>query len=272
MSFQENLKTSWSQFFYSIVAIPRSIRFFRQHRLWEGFWRYGWVSRLLIFVAVILGLRFVMILWNKVFSTHVNDPLATVMNMGVAMKDFVVEGYSFLFFGSMKYIILILVEVIVFHVCRRTLELLTGKESEADFKSFVKAQTRMIKVAVRSWVLEVIATVILSIIFGIFGWLDFLEPVLIFGIQCYFLGFALVDNYNEQFGLSIKDSAKYTKGYAGIALGIGLVLNILFLIPIIGPIAAPILGAVTVTIVMYELSDLHLVGGRLLQQLQRLEE
>ena len=74
-------------------------------------------------------------------------------------------------------------------------------------------------------------------------------------IQCYFLGFAVIDNYNEIYKLSIKESAKYTRIYAGVALGIGAAVYVLMLLPIIGTIFAPLLGAVAGTMTMYELEQ-----------------
>ena len=60
----------------------------------------------------------------------------------------------------------------------------------------------MIKVVIRCYILEMIITLLIRIFFGIFGMVDFLEPVAIFGVQCYFLGLVVIDNYNEQFGFS----------------------------------------------------------------------
>lgn len=94
--------------------------------------------------------------------------------------------------------------------------------------------------------------------------MEFMKPVLVFAVQCYYLGFTIVDNYNEQFGLSIKDSAKYTyQNHLGVALGVGLILNILLFIPVLGVVVGPLLSAVTATLVMYQLSDLHLLEGDL---------
>ncbi len=248
------------QFVDTLFNFPKAGHFIRDHRLWEGFFDYGWLSRLFIFIAVILGLKFLSVFINWFGDLSLSDPAGMAVNMGVLMKDFAVEGFDFLFAGGMKYVMLVLLEVLVFHFSRRTLAILLNKESETSFDCFVKAQMRMIKIALLSWVMEMIASILIKIFFGIFGFIDFLEPLLLFGVQCYYLGFAIIDNYFEQFDMSIKESAKYAQNYVGVALALGLVLYVLLLIPVVGTITAPILGAVTASLVLYRISDLHLVG------------
>ena len=87
-----------------------------------------------------------------------------------------------------------LVEVIIFHVSRRTLEIIAEKKGDTSFDTFVKAQIRMLKVIIRAWVLELIITSLIKVVFSIFGTLEFLQPIFIFGVQCYFLGFIVMDN------------------------------------------------------------------------------
>ncbi|MCB0593793.1 MAG: hypothetical protein KDD28_06855, partial [Phaeodactylibacter sp.] len=133
-------------------------------------------------------------------------------------------------------------------------------ESQATFHDFVDAQVRMIKVGIYAWVMELLFTMAFKIFFGIFGFIDFLQPACVFAIQCYFLGFAILDNYHEQFELTIKESSRYALNYIGVAAAAGLVAYLLMLVPVAGVIAAPILTSVAVTIVMYEISELHIRG------------
>lgn len=246
------------QFVRTLIAHRQAIDFIYEKKLWQGFWRYGWVTRFLIVVALIIGIKFLSILIGWFGEVDASSPSAAMSALGNLTARFYEEAGQFFFAGSAKYIMLILVEVLVFHFCRRTLSLIAERETESSFDDFLKAQIRMIKVAIRSWVLESILSLLIGIALSILGFLDFLKPVLIFGVQCYFLGWAVVDNYNEQFGLEIKESALYTRDYAGIALGVGMVLYVVLMIPLAGPIAGPIVAAVTATLVMYRMSDLHL--------------
>ena len=240
----------------TVIAHLEAMHFVKQNRLWEGFWKYGWVSRLLVFLAVAIGIKFFFILKNMAFPS---DPgiVTTAMTLGSVFQNFAVEGYEFLFSGIMKYLMLIMLEVIIFHMCRLTLKILSGADSDLSLDNFVKAQIRMIKVAIRAFITEMFFTMIVKILFGIFGSLDFLQPIIIYLVQCYFLGILVLDNYIEQFGYSIKESFKIIRQYAGIALGIGLILNVLLAVPLLGPLAGPVLAAVTATIVMYDLFDVN---------------
>lgn len=261
-----DLKEYAEQFRYTLFKMPAAGRFIQEHRLWEGFWKYGWLSRFLIVLALLIGLKFlsIAITWFQNFSA--GGPGQAFQSMGMLAEQFFSEGYGFLFSGGMKYAMLVLLEVLVFHFCRRAVQILSGIEAKASFDDFVKAQVRMFKVGMYAWVMELLFTIAFKIFFGIFGFLDFMQPAFVFAIQCYFLGFAILDNYHEQFGLTIKESRRYALGYIGVAAAAGLVAYLLMLVPVAGVIGAPILVSVAVTIVMYELSDLHILGKEALEE------
>ena len=239
----------------------------KEHRLWQGFWSYGWVSKVLLGIALVLGVKFLMVFLRWFQKADMSHPLDAVVSMGTMFQSFAFDSFDFLFYGGMKYIMLILLEVLVFHFCRRTLAVLSGNDSDLTFDAFVKAQIRMIKVVIRAYIMEMILTALIKLFFNIFGVFEFLQPVLIFGVQCYYLGFVVLDNYHEQFELTITESAKYARQFVGVALGVGLITNVMLMIPAVGPIVGPILAAVTVTLVMYELSDLHILGKTVVEPL-----
>lgn len=247
-----------NQFIDTIKGHWEATEFIIKYRPWSGFWNYGWVSSLLLSLAILSGFKFfnVFMNWFEQFKSHENTN--SFVEMGLLFESMALESYNFLFSGSIKYIMLILLEVVIFHLCRRTMEILSKEESKPTFKEFLKAQIRMIKAVFRTYILEMIFTALIKFSFNMLDAYAFLEPAFIFTVQCYFLGFLVIDNYNEQFHLSIKDSAKYTKQFAGVAIAIGLVLNVFLLIPLIGPIVGPMIAAVTVTLIMYRISDLHL--------------
>ena len=246
------------QFIDTFSAIPTSVIFFNKHKIWNGFWRYGWVSKLLLVLGVLLGIRVYRTFTSWWTSAEVDDPGEAIESASILMERIAGDGYAFLFEGSMKYIMLLLLEVVIFHVCRATMEVLTNKTADLSFKDFMDAQIRMLKVVVRSYVQEMIATILIAVATGIFSSLEFAEKPAVYLVHCYFLGFVVFDNYVEQFGQSIKESDKIAKTYGGVVLAIGLIINLLLLLPIAGIIAAPILASVTLTLVMYRSSNLHM--------------
>ena len=106
---------------------------------------------------------------------------------------------------------------------------------------------------VRAFILEAILTILISKSLAIFD-LEYLIFIPIFLIQCYFIGFVVIDNYNEIFGMNIKDSERFTRQFAGLSVALGLVTYLILLIPIIGAVVAPLLGGVTATLAMNELT------------------
>jgi len=61
-----------------------------------------------------------------------------------ALDGFFSEGYDLFVLGGLKYVILILMEVIIFHFARRTLEVKTGETIDTSLKVFIEAQVRKI--------------------------------------------------------------------------------------------------------------------------------
>lgn len=254
-----SFKSTSTQFFSTLFSLNEGIRFIQKYRLWIGFWKYGWVSKILIGLAVLFGLNFISIIlnwWEKLFKSE--SPAQAFAEMGTLVSNMAIESYNFLFTGSLKYIIFLLLEVIIFHVCRRTMEILTNEKSDLTLNTFIKAQIRMLKVVIRCYIWEMIFYVVILIFFGIFSNLSFLESSFIFINQCYFLGLLILDNYNEQFHLTIRESFKYSKQFIGVSLALGLFLNLMLYIPIVGSVLGSMVAAVTVCLVMHSISDIHL--------------
>lgn len=242
------------QFFDDLRIGFRSLResyeFIREHRLWIGFWKYGWAARFLTFLGLVVGFKFWAVIMDWWRSTEMGNPIEMTMSVFSLFKNVSVEGYEMFYAGGVKYLILILMEILIFHFARKTLEILRGEAIDATFKTFVDAEIRMIKVVIRCYILEMILTVVISTGLRIIG-LEYLKFIPIFLIQCYFLGFLVIDNYNEIFGMSIKESELYARRFLGLALAIGAGTYILLTIPIAGAIIAPLIAGVAATLAMY---------------------
>ncbi len=246
------VETFLEQFNRGLHSHREAVRFIRKHRLWVGFWEYGWVSKLLLAMAFVASFKFYEIFkdWCDSFDGS-NDPVAVVQNMGMLVKNVAVEGYDFMFMGSYKYLMLILLEIIIFHVARRTVEIKTNTSIDSTFNTFLHAEIRMIKVSILCFILESIIIMAFNTTASSVG-LGFLTPIFSIAVQCYFLGFIVVDNYNEIFGMSIRQSNRFSRQYAGLLMAIGLGAYVLLIIPLIGALVAPFVSAVAATLVMNE--------------------
>ncbi|MEL6923937.1 MAG: EI24 domain-containing protein [Bacteroidota bacterium] len=226
--------------------------FIRKHQLWKGLGHYGWAINLMIIVGALLGLK-LFDFFSDWYSQLSAEGLS-IAAMGSMMSNLASEGYELFVMGGFKYVILIVLEIVIFHFARITHEKLSGEKADASLRSFVHAQVRMIKVTFYCFVMETVFSAIAKGLLGAFD-MGFFEYFLILLIQCYFMGFAVIDNYNEIYKLSIKESARYTRIYSGVALGIGFVFYVLMLLPVLGTVLAPLLGAVVATITMYQLEE-----------------
>lgn len=235
----------FKHFVLSVMKHTSSFDFIKKNKIFRGFTEYGWTVRVLILLAVVFSF--------EVFFAGIPS-LKSMNESGMAMSsvsDLVDINKSLFYDSGGKYLMLVLLEILIFHCSVKTLNILKGVKKVPVFKDFLAAEKRMIMVVFRSMVLEFITIIISNVILGVLG-LTILKPIFKFFIQAYFTGFAFMDNYNEQFGITIKESAALIRRYSGVALGVGAVAFILFKIPLIGAIVAPILGAVTATILMYE--------------------
>ncbi len=231
-----------------------AIEFIKEHRLWEGFWKFNWVFRLLIFVGIVAGLK-LMSIYNGWYSNmHASNPVELTMSIGSFFGDFFSESYNFFFLSGFKYILLILVEIIVFHFVRRTQEIKTGISQDFTPKTFIKAEIRMIKIVFRNFIIENILMFLMGGVLSMFALAWIKAPIFIL-IQAFFLGFAVLDNYNEIFGMSIKQSAKLTTYYPGLSVAVGLTTYFLLLIPLLGAFLAPFLVGVVATLAFHELRE-----------------
>lgn len=257
MPFFNHLKEHYTQLLYTLFTYPEAVRFMRKYKVWSGFWKYSWVSKLLVLVAILAGLKFIATVTDWFQSADTSDPLAAMSSVGTLLADVASREYEYLTSGSMRYLMIILLEIVIFHVSRRTVEILTAQTSDSRVKAFIDAQIRMIKVAFFCYVMEMILGIGLKVFLGFFSFLEFTRPALLFGVQVFFMGFAVMDNYMEQFGFRIKESFRFSLDFIGVGLGTGLSLQLLFLVPVLGPLIAPFLATVTATITLYELTDLH---------------
>ncbi len=225
--------------------------FIKTNHLWKGLFKLKWVFWLALLMSVIISFEFIAVFYEWVRDIFLGQHHGSVLVTSSAMfSNLQFFGEELYIGGGVKYLIFIFAEVIIFHCTVNTLNILSGNNRKPSFKDFIDAEKRMIQVSLMAWFMEIIVSFIATTILSIFG-LHFLKSIAKFIIQCYFIGHLFLDNYNEQYGLTVKESFKLVGQHAGASLGIGFIAYILFLIPLFGMIAAPVLGAVTAALYMY---------------------
>lgn len=230
-------------------------KFLKRHRVWEGFLNYTWVSKFLLGVTILLGLTFLGVFMDWFSEADTSTALGFTASIGTLAQEVGTKGYGLLTDGSLKYVILLLIEVLIFHATYKTLQVITKEECPTpQLKDFIGAQKRMFVVVIRAYILEKLTRVAVNIFLGLMG-LMVLEEVMGLFIQCYFLGIVIVDNYHEHRKRSIKEGLFISHQIMGISLGVGLVLYFLLYIPFIGAIIGPLVAATVATLVMHEVEQ-----------------
>ena len=168
-------------------------------------------------------------------------------------KDKLEDNHKPLFSGSYKFLILIFLEILIFHFAVGTNNILKNENRLLIVREFSRAQIRMIKIMAHKWIFGLIIYILVSILFGILG-LSKLTNFIMFFVYAFFMGFAFLDNYLEQYHFSIKKSSKRIQSHFGAATFFGIIASAGMSIPVIGPILMPFIFAVAATIYGHEVA------------------
>lgn len=226
-----------------LESILATFPFIKQNKLWRGFFENKWV---LVFSLIISVLFSYWLLADFIFVNDVDT--STLSEQGASTKEGIKnaskgEARS----SGSKYLLLILLEVVIFHFSVKTLSILSGQKQEVKFKQFITAEKRMIKLLFISFIKGTIASIFIWIVLALIG-ISALNSFIMFFVYSYFMGYAFIDNYNEQFNISLNESLLKVRQHVGAATMLGIVVSGLIYIPIIGPFVAPLIGAVAGTI------------------------
>ncbi len=148
----------------------------------------------------------------------------------------------FLYLKLYRYLILILLSPVFVNISNVFHRLVSDEEQKMNIWSYCFCSFRGIKFALRNFGLEILVTLLLTLIAAIIFWIFPLIPILIFIAESYFFATVLMDYAFEMGGLSMKDSLKKSRSIPGIPIGIGLIFNFILLVPVLGVIVGPVLA------------------------------
>ena len=269
--------------FKGFEQIPQAVKilidtpdFIRKHQLWKGFLDHSWVLLFSIIVASLFSYTLYRdvhdyFIPNEENEIEINLPaesidesileiekvldnipeegqpeLEAVQQPFVDQEEIIEGDHKPLFSSSLKFLLLIFLEVLIFHFAVKTNNILKNTNRIPAFKEFSTAQIRMIIVMGRKWVLGLIMYILISIFCGITQ-TEYLKDAIMFLIYGYYLGFAFLDNYLEQFHFSIKQSVTCIQSHFGAATVFGIFTSLVMNVPLIGPLIVPFVCAIAAT-------------------------
>ena len=155
----------------------------------------------------------------------------------------------FLFMASLKYVLQVILSPFLSQISESVEKMAWGNEPDPfTFKAFFHDFVRSLKLAIRNSVIELFLCLVLGFIPGV-------GQVAGFMVSSYFCGFGYIDYVLESKKMSVAESVAFVRAHRGFAMGIGLVNNLLMLIPVLGWVIAPTYATVAVTIETLRLLD-----------------
>jgi CysZ protein len=237
----------------AIQAYAQAHRFIKQHRLWK--WII--VPGLIYTILFVVGIYFFWISSNNAIEfillksgvrgwlDRMQDSwLRYLFIMGQIMLHLILLLF---YFSLFKYIFLIIGSPVFAYLSEKTESILEGKEFPFSFMQLLRDIIRGVKLAFRNLLWQsvyVISILILSFI-PLIGWVT---PIFALLIECYYLGFSMLDYSSERHKLSPQQSITFIGRHRGLAIGNGMVFYIMHLIPIAGWLLAPSYAVIAATL------------------------
>ncbi len=155
------------------------------------------------------------------------------------------------YFSLFKYLFLIIGSPLFAYLSEKTEAIMDERDFPFSFPQLLKDIARGIKLAMRNALWQTVYTLsilILSFI-PLVGWFT---PLIALIIECYYLGFAMLDYSCERNKLSTSQSIDFIGRHKGLAVGNGIVFYLMHTIIIVGWILAPSYAVVAATISFYK--------------------
>jgi len=233
------------QFKGAFLGYGKSLSFINKHKLWSWFVIPGLINLLIFLVLGVFA-------WN--YSSNLSDYFINQFGIenetGSSIIFWLILIFSRLiitlfFILIYKYVLLILVSPALALFAEKINQIITGKQLPFNPKVFINNVFRGVGIAVKNLLKEIVLLVLISLL-SFTGVLAPFVPIIIFLVQSYYYGFSMIDYRNELNGMNIKQSSDFVWHNKGIAIGNGVVFNLIILIPFLGVLVAPMLALVSV--------------------------
>ena len=249
-----------------IIAIQSYLeahRFIVKHRLWKWIFIPGILYAILFCAGIYL-------FW--VSSSQAIDSLLSVTGLKSWMYTMEESWLKFLFifgqvilqlvlllfyFSLFKYLFLIIGSPLFAYLSEKTEAIMEGRDFPFSFSQLLKDIARGIKLALRNTLWQTVYTLSILILSFIpfVGWFT---PLIALIIECYYLGFAMLDYSCERNKLSTTQSIEFIGKHKGLAIGNGIVFYLMHTVIIIGWVLAPSYAVVAATISFYKTKSVKL--------------
>ncbi len=249
----------------SFQAYYQTHRFIIKHRLWKWILIPGFIYAVLfclgIYLFVVSSNSAIEFMLQKSgvaewMEKMQNSWLSFLLIFGQIILNLVLLLF---YFSLFKYLFLIIGSPLFAYLSEKTASIMEGKDYPFSFKQLMKDIMRGIRLALRNMLWQTVYTVsilILSFI-PLIGWVT---PLLALLVECYYLGFSMLDYSCERNKLSTSQSITFIGRHKGLAIGNGMIFYGMHFIPVLGWLLAPSYAVIAATISLYKARNEGLIN------------
>ena len=240
----------------AIQAYFETHRFIIKHRLWKWILIPGFLYMLLFGAGIYFfwTSSTVAIEWMfaksgvKGWMDKMNESwLSFLLIFGRIMVHLV---FLMFYFSLFKYVFLIAGSPLFAYLSEKTEAIIEGKDFPFSFTQLMKDILRGIRIALRNMLWQTVYALSIFILafIPVIGWIT---PLISLLVECYYLGFSMLDYSCERNKLSTSQSISFIGKHKGLAIGNGLIFLLMHLIPFAGWLLAPSYAVIAATLSLY---------------------
>lgn len=240
----------------AIQSYGQAHRFIVKHRLWKWILIPGLLYALLFAAGIYLYWTSSEKAINYLFGLTGIQAWMQKMQLGwlsflFILGQIILKMVMLLFYFSLfKYLFLIIGSPLFAYLSEKTAAIKEGRDFPFSFAQLLRDIWRGIKIALRNALWQTVYTVTILILsfIPLIGWVT---PLIALLVECYYLGFSMLDYSCERNKLSTSQSIAFIGRHKGLAIGNGIVFYLLHMLPFVGWIFAPSYAVIAATISLY---------------------
>jgi CysZ protein len=232
-------------------------RFISKHRLWKWIFIPGLIYSILFFLGIYLFVKssnsaIEYILMKSGLEAWMNKMQNSWLSFLLIFGQVILNLILLLFYFSLfKYLFLIIGSPLFAYLSEKTEAIIEGKDYPFSFKQLMKDIVRGVKLALRNMLWQTVYTISILIL-SFIPVFNFFTPLLALLVECYYLGFSMLDYSCERNKLSTSQSITFIGRHKGLAIGNGMVFYLMHFIPVLGWLLAPSYAVIAATISLYK--------------------
>jgi CysZ protein len=248
----------------SIQSYFEAHQFIKKNKLWK----WILIPGLLYSILFVVGFYF---FWHS--SNNATAWMLTKFGVkkwldhmeGTWLSFFFIIGQIFIhllllifYFSFFKFMFLIIGSPVFAYLSEKTESILIGKDFPFSFPQLYTDIIRGIRIALRnmSWqTIYMLALLIVSLI-PLIGWVT---PLVVFFLDCYYMGFSMLDYSSERNKLDVNASIDLIGHHRGLAIGNGMVFYLFHFVPIIGWLFAPSYAVIAATLSLHKAKETNVI-------------